>query len=71
MVRVFKTLMHLRWAVSYHCENMTQVNGKGLDVWVRKAVRVLLLKVFNVVVNMNYAILHLQLVVQVLGDTLH
>lgn len=69
MLRVFKTLMHLRWAVSYHCENMTQVNGKGLDVWVREAVRVLLFEVFNAVVHMNYAILYLQLVVQVLGDT--
>lgn len=63
--------VYSRWAVTYHCKDMAQVYSKGLKVGIREAVRLLLFQGLGIVVNMNYAILHLQLVIQVLRNTLH
>lgn len=71
LLRIFKTFVYSRWTVSYHCEDVAQVYGKGFKVGVREAVRLLSFQGLGIVVNMNYAIFHLQLVVQVLRNTLH
>ena len=64
-------IIYSRWAVGYHCKDVTQVYGKGLNVRVRETVRLLLFQGLGIVVNVNYAIFHLQLIVQVLRNTLH
>lgn len=61
----------LRGAVSNHSQDVAQVYGEGLKVWVGEAVWLLLPQVFVAVVHVNDAVLHLHLVAEVLGDALH
>lgn len=64
-------LLNVRWPVSNHSEHIAQVYAEGLQVWVRQAVRLLVSQGLSVVVNVDYAVLHLQLVVEVLRNALH
>lgn len=69
LLRLF--LIYSRWAICYHCKDMTKVDCKGLNVGVRQAVRILLLQVLGIIINVNYAILHPQLIVQVFRNAFH
>lgn len=71
LLEILTKLLHSRWAVSYHCKYMAQVYSKGLEVGVRKAVSLLLFQGLSILINMNYTILYLQLIVQVFRNTLH
>jgi len=62
--------VYSRGAVGYHGEHVAQVYGEGLEVGVRQVVGPLALQGLGVVVNVHDAVLHLQLVVQVLGNPL-
>lgn len=61
----------LRGAVGDHRQDVAQVYGEGLQVRVGETVWLLLLQVLGAVVHVNDAVLHLQLVGEVLGDALH
>lgn len=61
----------LRGAVGDHGQDVAQVYGEGLQVWVGEAVWLLLPQVFVAVVHVNDAVLHLHLVAEVLRDALH
>lgn len=59
-----------RGAIGDHGEDVAQVDGEGFQVGVGQAVRLLLFQSLSVVVNVNDPVFHLQLVVQVLRDSL-
>lgn len=64
-------LWRLRGAVGDHSQDVAQVYGEGFQVRVGQAVWILLPQVLVAVVHVNDAVLHLQLVAEVLGDALH
>lgn len=61
----------LRGSVGDHGQDVAQVYGEGLQVWVGETVWLLLPKILVAVVHVNDPVLHLHLVAEVLWDALH
>lgn len=61
----------LRRPIDDHGEHMTHVNGKCFQVWIRQTAWFVHTQIFIVFININNAIFHLHLIIEVLWNILH